>query len=79
MSTYWSQPNQQVVRDGDPVAAGVNEPPEADDEPDTFDPSAHTVDDVLAYVDEHPDDIERVAAAERRGKSRSTLLDALGE
>jgi hypothetical protein len=54
--TYWSQPNQQVVRNGDPVAAGTNDPdPEvvaaADEGGDTFDPSAHTVAEVNDYLD----------------------------
>jgi hypothetical protein len=42
---------------------------------DAFDPSAHTVDDVLAYLDS-ADDAERgrVIAAERDGKARKTLL-----
>ena len=69
---YWSQPNQQVVRDGEPVAAGTNNPDPASD---AFDPGAHTVADVEAYLDEHPDEIDRVLEAERAGKNRTTLLN----
>jgi len=71
--TYWSQPNQQVVRDGDPVCAGGMEP-EADDA-DAFDPGAHTVAEVEAYLDEHPDERDVVLEAERAGKSRTTLVN----
>ena len=71
---YWSQPNQQVVRDGEPVAAGTNNPDPASDA-DAFDPGAHTVADVEAYLDEHPDEIDRVLEAERAGKNRTTLLN----
>ncbi len=53
--------------------AGVDVPGPA------FDPSAHKVDEVLAYVDGAPDDAERVRAAEAAGKSRATLLAALDE
>ena len=67
---YWSQPNQQVVRDGEPVAAGTNNPDPASD----FDPGDHTVAEVEAYLDEHPDEIDRVLEAERAGKNRTTLL-----
>jgi hypothetical protein len=40
-----------------------------------FDPSAHTVDDVIAYLDSADDaERDRVLAAERDGKARKTLL-----
>jgi len=69
---YWSQPNQQVVRDGDPVAAGGNDPPVRD--ADAFDPGEHTVADVEAYLAEHPDERDAVLAAERDGKNRVSLV-----
>jgi hypothetical protein len=77
--TYWSQPNQQVVRNGDPVAAGTNDPdPEvvaaADEGGDTFDPSAHTVAEVNDYLDAHPDDADRVLEAEAAGKNRVSIV-----
>ncbi len=68
---YWSQPNQQVVRDGEPVAAGTNNPDPASD---AFDPGAHTVADVEAYLAEHPDERDAVLAAERSGKARVSLV-----
>lgn len=43
----------------------------------TFDPGEHTVDDVVLYVDEHPDQLDAVFNAEQAGKARSTLLSQL--
>lgn len=47
---------------------------------DAFDPSAHTVDDVTAYLDQ-PDidweEIARVVAAEREGKARKGITEWL--
>jgi hypothetical protein len=39
-----------------------------------FDPGAHTIDEVKAYVTDHPDDAQRVRAAELEGKARAKLL-----
>lgn len=46
-------------------------------EPEAFDPSAHTVDDVISHVEDHPDELAAVLAAEKTGKARVTLLAAL--
>jgi hypothetical protein len=46
---------------------------------DVFDPAEHNVDDVLAYVEENPDEREAVFDKEKEGKARVTLLEALGE
>lgn len=46
-------------------------------EPDAFDPGEHTVEDVVAYMVEHPDELAAVLDAERAGKARVTLLGAL--
>ena len=73
--------------DFDPAAPAVD--PGSDDdstgEVKLFDPSAHTVDDVLAYLGlseggHHltPEELARVIASESAGKARKTLLDALG-
>jgi hypothetical protein len=71
--TYWSQPNQQVVRDGDPVGIISDEPdPQSDDE--GFDPGEHTVAEVEQYLEDHPDERDAVLDAEASGKSRSSLL-----
>jgi hypothetical protein len=79
---YWSQPNQQVVRAGDPVGVISSDPdPQASTAParpgGTFDPGEHTVQDVLSHVERHPDDRDAIVKAERRGKGRTTLLDSL--
>lgn len=42
-----------------------------------FDPTGHTIPDVVAYVQEHPDDVARVVALEQAGKNRPTLLAQL--
>jgi hypothetical protein len=44
-----------------------------------FDPGAHTIAEVLAYVSEHPDEIDAIYGAELAGKARVTLLDKLKE
>ena len=73
--------------DFDPAAPAID--PDGDDdstgEGELFDPAAHTVDDVLAYLGlaeggQHltPEELARVIAAESEGKARKTLLDALG-
>lgn len=40
-----------------------------------FDPAAHTVSQVLAYILQNPDDRKRVLAAERKGKNRKTIVN----
>ena len=42
-----------------------------------FLPSDHTVADVLAYVEEHPDQLQSIYDAEQAGKARVTLLEQL--
>ncbi len=44
-----------------------------------FDPSAHSINEVLAYVEENPDQKEAVLEQERAGKNRSTLIAKLEE
>lgn len=44
---------------------------------DVYDPSDHTVADVLAYVEENPDEANRVLHAELVGKNRVTIITAL--
>lgn len=58
---------------GDPEITETTEAPTAPVE--TFDPGAHTVADVLAHL-ESADEVEseRVRAAERAGKNRTTIL-----
>ncbi len=40
----------------------------------TFDPGAHTVAEVLAFIEQHPETAEAVLAAEREGKARKSLI-----
>jgi hypothetical protein len=42
-----------------------------------YDPSAHTVDEVKAHVEAHPDELDAIYDAEQSGKARTTLLDWL--
>lgn len=42
--------------------------------PGGYDPGQHSVDDVNAYLKEHPDQAEQVLAAERAGKARKGIL-----
>ncbi|QSM01224.1 hypothetical protein QDA08_gp29 [Microbacterium phage NoodlelyBoi] len=54
---------------------------ESEDEPETpadegYDPSAHTVTEVTAYLDENPDQATYVLDRERTGKARVTLIGA---
>ena len=44
-----------------------------------YDPSAFTVDEVLEYLEENPDQRDDVIAAEKKGKKRATLLEELEE
>ena len=64
----------------EPVQTG---PVPAGDSPDDpaagFVPGPHTVKDVLAYVEAHPDQAEAVLAAERADRARTTLLDGLAD
>jgi hypothetical protein len=44
-----------------------------------FNPDEHKVDEVLAYVEGAPDDVERVRNAEAGGQARKTLLKSLDD
>lgn len=76
----WHAPNQQSVGVDPASGGGVAPPPdgggeEVIDPPDgTFDPSAHTVTEVNAYLTTaSPEEYDRVMAAEVAGKNRSTI------
>lgn len=59
---------------------GVLEEAAADDDAgEVFDPADNNIDEVLAYVDEHPETLEAIASMERAGKARTTLLAKLDE
>jgi hypothetical protein len=60
-------------------APGDEESPDEED-PDievAFDPAAHTVTEVIGFVEDYPDTLEDVIDAEEAGKARSTLLQHL--
>lgn len=44
---------------------------------DAYDPSIHTVDEVLSYVDEEPSRAPVVLAAEKSGKNRGSVVSVL--
>lgn len=41
-----------------------------------YDPSAHVVADVVAYMAEHPDEADAIRAAEAAGKARKGIIEA---
>ena len=47
----------------------------AEGDPSEFNPDDHTVSEVKAYLAKHPEDEERVLAAEERGRGRKGLLE----
>lgn len=61
---------EQAEMDAAGTAAG-------DDELGTFDPAKHTVPQVLAYVEQYPEERDRIANAEAENKARHGILDAL--
>ena len=56
-----------------PVPAGES----VDASTDAYDPGDYTVDDVVAYAEAHPDEVDAILAAERDGKNRVTLISHL--
>ena len=67
----YDDPNRESVGVA-PIWTGADTEPEVD--PEGFDPGAHTVADVEAYLAEHPDERDRVLAAEAAGKNRVSLV-----
>jgi hypothetical protein len=66
----------------DYAAPDTEPPPEPPVEPapkaeTAYDPGAYTVDEVQAYIAEHPDEAAAVLAAERAHRGRVTLIDWL--
>lgn len=52
----------------------VAEADAAPDDPPTFDPADHTIDEVLAFIEAHPELGDAVLASEAAGKHRAGLL-----
>lgn len=46
---------------------------------DDFNPSEHNIDDVNAYLEENPSQLQAVLDAEKSGKNRPTLVSSLEE
>ena len=72
------------ILEDDPAPAPVPDPEPAvevetaAETPDpVFDPSEHTVAEVLAYAKDHPDVAEQIYAAEQAGRARTTILSTL--
>jgi hypothetical protein len=72
-------PRPYEDRAADPVSYNGPTPvgAEAEAEAEAYDPGVHTVDDVLAHADAHPDQVQALYDAEMNGKSRTTLIDGL--
>ena len=62
---------------GDPLGGQATSAPSVLAGQGEFDPGEHTIAEVQAYVNEHPDELDAIYAAEQTGKARSTLLDWL--
>lgn len=60
---YTDTPPEQLA-----VAAPDGTPPQV------FDPAEHTVDQVNAFIAEHPELADAIVAAERQGKNRSSIV-----
>ncbi|QGJ88884.1 hypothetical protein PBI_TEAMOCIL_30 [Microbacterium phage Teamocil] len=70
--------DDQGSSDGEESDGDEDDEPEDDGTPadEGYDPSAHTVTEVTAYLDEHPDQATYVLDRERTGKARVTLIGA---
>jgi hypothetical protein len=55
-------------------AAAAVDPTVAPPAGDVFDPGDHTVADVVAHVDKHPDELPAILKAEKAGKGRAGVL-----
>jgi hypothetical protein len=65
--TTGSQPRSSRLREFDAGLDGGRQAP-------TFDPRDHTVHDVNAYLDDNPEDVQRVLDLERSGAARIGVL-----
>jgi hypothetical protein len=60
-----------------PVVEEVESDEDETEAAETFDPGEFNVEDVIAYVEENPDEAEAILALEVEGKNRVTLVHAL--
>lgn len=71
-------PSESTQSDEDDENGSDPDSDDSDDQEELYDPSEHKVADVLQYVqDADQDYIRSVLDAEREGKNRSSLVDAL--
>ncbi len=70
MSNF-DDPNREAVGLA-PIWTGAGDAPPP--EGDGFDPGAHTVAEVEQYLDDNPEERDRVLEAEASGKARRSLL-----
>lgn len=72
-------PSEQSDESGsaaEPGAGGDSSTEESPEESSTeYDPGAHTVAEVLAYMAEHPDEADAVRAGEAAGKNRKGIVE----
>lgn len=68
----------KAVADAEAKAEAEKTAKEQEDQNDLFDPSAHNVEEVVAYIgsDVTDEERERVLSAEKSGKNRATVLAA---
>lgn len=64
-----------VLNDG--INVRRDRPRSRRDSEDVFNPRDHNIDEVKAYIAEHPDQTEAVLAAEESGEDRVTLVEWL--
>lgn len=46
---------------------------------EAFDPGEHTYREITAYLDEHPDQLDRIRDAETAGRDRKGVLEAIAQ
>ena len=64
---------EQAEASDDPAFPAEKSPEEG---ADTFDPSKHNVDEVLAHIAANPDEKDAILEAESAGRKRKTILDS---
>lgn len=53
----------------------MSDQPVENSQSNQYDPSEHNVAEVQQYMEEHPDQVDQIKAAEQDGKKRSTILN----
>lgn len=72
-----TEPDSEPPAPGTETGGDLDEPPfegGGDTSSTTYDPGQYTVEEVQRYAVDHPDEAPAIAAAEVRGRNRSTLL-----